>query len=131
MPSLTLNESFDIENIVSMIPGGFVIYRDDPSERIISVNEALLKIYECDTVEEFYKLTNNSFKGMVHPDDYSRVEREIYEQIDTNDDFDYVEYRIVTNKGNIKEVRDYGHLIRGEDKSEDVFYVFIAPKGVM
>ena len=122
---------YDIENIVSMIPGGFVIYRDDPSERIISVNESLLRIYECNTVEEFYELTNNSFKGMVHPDDYARVERQIYEQIEVNDDFDYVEYRIITKTGKVKEVRDYGHLIRGEDDSEDVFYVFIAPKEVL
>ena len=119
----------DIDNIVSMIPGGFVIYRDDPSERILSVNEALLTIYECDTVEEFKQLTKNSFKGMVHPDDYRRVERQIYEQIEkSSNDFDYVEYRIVTKKGNVREVRDYGHLIRGDDPSENVFYVFIAPK---
>ena len=66
---------------------------------------------------------------MVHPDDYRRVERQIYEQIESSsDDFDYVEYRIVTKKGNIREVRDYGHLIRGEDETENVFYVFIAPK---
>ena len=121
--------SFDIENIVSMMPGGFVIYKDDPTERIISVNEALLRIYECDTLEEFNELTKKSFKGMVHPDDYRRVERQIYEQIEnSNDDFDYVEYRIITKTGKIKEVRDYGHLIRGEDETENVFYVFIAPK---
>ena len=124
-----VKNSFDIENIVAMIPGGFVIYKDDPSERILSVNEALLRIYECDTVEEFKELTKNSFKGMVHPEDYRRVERQIYEQIaSSTDDFDYVEYRIITKTGKVKEVRDYGHLIRGEDKSEDVFYVFIAPK---
>ena len=125
-----LKNNFDIDNIVSMIPGGFLIYRDDPSERILTVNEALLRIYECDTVEEFYELTNNSFKGMVHPDDYERVERQIYEQIESNDDFDYVEYRIITKTGKIVEVRDYGHLIRGDEESENVFYVFIAPKKV-
>ena len=65
---------------------------------------------------------------MVHPDDYRRVERQIYEQIENStDDFDYVEYRIITKTGKIKEVRDYGHLIRGEDETENVFYVFIAP----
>lgn len=121
--------SLDIDNIVSMMPGGFVIYKDDPTERILSVNEALLRIYECDTLEEFNELTKNSFKGMVHPDDYRRVERQIYEQIENStDDFDYVEYRIITKTGKVKEVRDYGHLIRGEDETENVFYVFIAPK---
>ena len=124
-----IKNGFDIENIVSMIPGGFVIYKDDPTERILSVNEALLRIYECDSLDDFNILTKNSFKGMVHPDDYRRVERQIYEQIESSsDDFDYVEYRIVTKKGNIREVRDYGHLIRGEDETENVFYVFIAPK---
>ena len=54
--------------------------------------------------------------------------REIYEQIESNDDFDYVEYRIITKTGKIKEVRDYGHLIRGEEETENVFYVFIYPK---
>ncbi len=124
-----IKNGLDIDNIVSMMPGGFVIYKDDPTERILSVNESLLRIYECENLEEFNELTKNSFKGMVHPDDYRRVERQIYEQIErSNDDFDYVEYRIITKKGNIKEVRDYGHLIRGEDETENVFYVFIAPK---
>lgn len=119
----------DIDNIAAMMPGGFVIYKDDPTERILSVNESLLRIYECENLEEFNELTKNSFKGMVHPDDYRRVERQIYEQIDSsNDDFDYVEYRIITKKGNVKEVRDYGHLIRGEDETENVFYVFISLK---
>mgnify|MGYP003462991987 CR=1 FL=1 len=28
----------------------------------------------------------------------------------------------------VKEVRDYGHLIRGEEETENVFYVFISLK---
>lgn len=119
------NENFGVDSILSMIPGGFLIYADDESEKILSVNEMLLDIYECETVAEFLELTKGSFAGMVHPADYPEVRRSIATQIRANDtNMDFVKYRIITKKGNIKYVHDYGHLVHN-DIDVDLFYVFI------
>lgn len=117
--------SFDVNNIISMMPGGFFIYVNDESEKIILANEALLDIFECDTMEEFMHLTGNSFKGMVHKDDYERVDKEIKEQITSSSKcYDQVKYKITTKNGKIKNILDYGHLVQKE-YNDDVFYVFI------
>ena len=85
----------------------------------------LLDIYECETVAEFLELTKGSFAGMVHPADYPEVRRSIATQIRANDtNMDFVKYRIITKKGNIKYVHDYGHLVHN-DIDVDLFYVFI------
>ena len=121
----TPNNEFGVDSILSMIPGGFFIYTDDENEKILSVNEMLLDIFECETVEEFTELTNGSFRGIVHPDDYEEVRKSIYEQISVSDkNMDFVRYRIITKNGKIKYVRDYGHLVK-MDSDVDLFYVFI------
>ena len=117
--------TFDVNNIISMMPGGFFVYLNDETERIILANEALLDIFECANMEEFIELTGNSFKGMVHKDDYERVDNEIKYQINNSSkNYDKVKYRIVTKNGNIKHVVDYGHLVE-KAYNDDVFYVFI------
>ncbi len=118
-------DSFGVDNILSMIPGGFLIYADNETEKILSVNEMLLNIFECDTLEGFLELTQGSFAGMVHPEDYPEVRRSITAQISTNEtNMDFVKYRIITKKGNIKYVHDYGHLVHN-DMDVDLFYVFV------
>lgn len=118
-------EFLSADSILSRIPGGFFIYLDNPEERIIQVNETLLTIFECDTVEEFTELTGGTFRGIVHPDDYEMVNKSIYQQIGKNDDkMDFVKYRITTKTGKVKYVHDYGHWIPNE-LDEDMFYVFL------
>lgn len=122
------NDRFGVDSILSMIPGGFLIYADSPDEKILSVNEMLLEIFECETVEEFVELTRGSFSGMVHPEDYPEVRESIATQIRVNDsNMDFVKYRIITKKGNVKYVYDYGHLVHN-DTDVDLFYVFIVEK---
>ena len=108
------------------IPGGFFIYQDDATQEIIYVNRALLSIFGCDTLEEFKTLTGNTFRGLVHPDDFDFIQSSIDKQIeaDANGKLDYVEYRIIRKDGEIRWVDDYGHhtTMPGYGK---VYFVFI------
>ena len=119
------NDEMNVQNILSRMPGGFFIYSASAGERIIEINESAIKMFGCENIDEFTELTQGSFKGIVHPDDYERVEREIEEQIaSSNDEMDYVEYRIIRKDGEVRYVRDYGHLVHTA-YNDDLYYVFI------
>ena len=118
--------AYEIKKFMDQMPGGFFIYHADEAEEILYANKALLRIFNCDTMEEFQALTGNSFRGIVHPEDLNEVEKSIWEQISRSQhDLDYVEYRIVTKNGNVRWVEDYGHFVHS-DLIGDLFYVFMA-----
>lgn len=107
--------AFLFRNFANAMPGGFFIYYADGGEEIVYANEAVVRIFGCETREEFQELTGNSFRGIVHPDDLERVENSIVQQISESQyDLDYVEYRIVRKDGEIRWVEDYGHFIHSD-----------------
>ena len=111
-------------HFVDEMPGGFFIYHAYGGEELIYANKSMLRIFDCDTMAQFRELTGNSFRGIVHPEDLEAVEESIWRQIrDSQYDLDYVEYRIITRRGEIRWVDDYGHFIHSETAG-DVFYVF-------
>ncbi len=123
--SLPENEVSKIIKFMDEMPGGFFIYHADGDEQIIYANAALLRIFQCSTMDEFKELTGNSFRGMVHHDDLEAVEKSINEQISNSQyNLDYVEYRIVRKDGTIRWLADYGHFIHSESAG-DIFYVFV------
>ena len=107
------------------LPGGFFIYENTDEERILYADENVINLYGCRTLEEFREFTGNSFKGMVHPEDYHKINNQIQAQTVFGEKrHDYVRYRIVTKAGEVRYVEDFGHLLHGvENKS--YFYVFI------
>ncbi len=109
------------------IPGGFFVYRENETQDLLYANGTTLRIFGCDTMEEFKELTGGNFRGMVHPKDYEQIQASIEQQIieDDTHKFDYVEYRIVRKDGQIRWVEDYGHLVT-IPKYGDVYYVFIS-----
>ena len=114
-----------IEQISEGLPGGFFIYHADGDQELIHINGAMLRIFGCDTLEEFKELTGYTFKGIVHPADIDKVEESICTQIGRGgDNLDYVEYRIVRKDGTVRWVEDYGHFVQTQAYG-DLFYVFI------
>lgn len=124
--SQDLETACEVITFMDEMPGGFLIYRADEGEQIIYANKALLRIFQCDTMDEFREMTGNTFRGLVHPEDLEEVEESIKDQIKGSQfDLDYVEYRITAKDGSIRWIEDYGHFVHS-DKVGDVFYVFIA-----
>ena len=117
-------ENYLLEKIMDEMPGGFFIYRADGEEEIVYANQALVRMFGCETVEEFRIHTGNSFRGIVHPEDLEAVEASIWKQVsDSRYDLDYVEYRIIKKDGEVRWVEDYGHFIHSA--AGDIFYVFV------
>lgn len=117
--------ALETRKITDEMPGGFFIYRADEEAKIIYANKAMVRLFNCQTLEEFQEWTGNSFLGIVHPEDLDRVQESIKEQIEASQyDLDYVEYRIIQKGGIIRWVEDYGHFIHS-DFAGDVFYVFV------
>ncbi|MDE7340868.1 MAG: response regulator [Lachnospiraceae bacterium] len=120
-----ISAAYHLKHFADIMPGGFFIYRANEEETLIYANEAMLRIFQCDTMQEFREMTGNSFRGIVHPDDLEDVEESIREQIAHSQyDLDYVEYRIIRKDGKVRWLDDYGHFVRS-DSVGDVFYVFV------
>ena len=115
-----------IEEIGRHMPGGFFIYKAEEPKELIYANQVVYKIFGCEGPEDFRELTGNTFKGIVHPEDYAKVSASIIKQISENDDQqDYAEYRIIRKDGAVRWVDDYGHY--AETKAYGgIFTVFIS-----
>ncbi|WP_024865794.1 PAS domain-containing hybrid sensor histidine kinase/response regulator [Butyrivibrio sp. FCS014] len=115
------------EWLAEQMPGGFFIYRADDTMELLYVNQSTCDIYGCETVEDFRELTGNTFKGMVHPEDYEEIQSSIDQQIhhpSNRRNIDYVVYRIIRKDGSLRWVDDYGHFATLTGYGE-VYYVFI------
>ncbi|MCR5404557.1 MAG: GGDEF and EAL domain-containing protein [Butyrivibrio sp.] len=107
------------------LPGGFFIYEANGHESVLYAGPNVLALYGCENMGEFIELTGGTFQGMVHPDDYNRIQNQIQAQtIFGEKKHDYVRYRIMTRQGTERYVEDFGHLLhRGDGKS--YYYVYI------
>ncbi len=124
--SQNIRVAFELIHFMDEMPGGFFIYHADDNEEIVYANKGMLRIFQCDTLNEFQELTGNSFKGIVYSEDLELVEQSIKQQIASSKyDLDYVEYRIIRKDGEIRWIEDYGHFIQS-DSAGNLFYVFVS-----
>ena len=97
-----LQTAYEMMCFMDKIPGGFLIYHADGDEGVVYANKGLLRIFQCDTWDQFQDMTHGSFRGLVFPDDLEEVEESIKRQIaESQYDLDYVEYRITRRDGTI------------------------------
>ena len=113
--------------VAEQVPGGFFVYSAKEPYELFYANSEVLEIYGCEDLDEFKALTGYTFQGMVHPDDFSAIQKSIEEQIadPDNDRLDHVEYRITRKDGSIRWIDDYGHFATFPEHG-DAFYVFIS-----
>ncbi|MBP5261240.1 MAG: response regulator [Clostridiales bacterium] len=115
-----------IREIGRHMPGGFFIYKAEGDEELIYANDATISLFGCDDIDDFKALTGNTFRGMLHPDDYAAVTDSVNDQIRmSSEHIDHVEYRIIRKDGAIRWVDDYGHYTE-TDNYGGIYYVFIA-----
>ena len=111
-----------IEEIGSHMPGGFYIYQAEAPEKLIYANKAVFDIYGCNDLDDFKEYTGFTFKGMTHPDDYQNICDSIVKQINISENqMDFIEYRIIRKDGAVRWVDDYGHYT--ETKAYGGIYV--------
>lgn len=107
------------------LPGGLFIYEADGDEQILYADINVVRLYGCETFDEFLEYVGGTFKGMVHPDDLVSIKNQIDAQtffVDRR--HDYVRYRIKSKKGEERYVEDFGHLLHWVN-GKSFFYVFI------
>ena len=112
--------------MLASMSDGFFVYEDNPGEKILYVNPTVLRIFGCDTIEEFRELTGNTFTGMVYEEDRKRIDWEIHQQVKYSEGkMDFILYRYTRKDGQVRWLDDCGHLVP-VDKGSDLFYVFIS-----
>lgn len=122
------NKHQNMAKMLETMSDGFFIYMAEEDERLLYANPPVLQLFGCRTSEEFKELTNNTFPGLVHPEDINRVQREIHSQVKESDrNMDYIRYRIVCKDGTVRWIDDVGHLETSEFiDGPKMFYVFIS-----
>ncbi len=117
---------FNLKDVAKGIPGAILVYKAYGDQQILFANEELVNIFECGDMNDLLTHIGNSFRTLVHPDDIERVEKSIWEQIKSGDgdNLDYVNYRIITKNGKVKNITDFGKLVHNPHYG-DIFYVFL------
>lgn len=130
---------FNMKNVSQGMPGGLLIYRADydqaDSEEILLVNDYLIHLFACQSLEEFLTYTQSSFKGLVYPADYEKVVASREEQIkaltgNIDDDVLFLDYHILTKDGKVKPISTVGRYVE-DDYYGNVFCIFILPDGLI
>ena len=115
-----------IKWMAEQVPGGFFVYLADDSQKLIYGTNVCLRLFGCETFEKFKAHTGLTLRGLVHPDDFERIQASIDAQIadPDNNNLDYVEYRIIRKDGAVRWMDDYGHFTQLPGYGP-VYYVFI------
>ena len=123
---LHINETMLLaaNEVAESLPGGFFSCHAGGDLQIISFNSELVRMYGCQTSEEFRKYIGNSFENLVLKEDYDQVIKAIFNQITPQNYTGSIDYRIKTKDDQIKYVRTYGRFVHTQ-KYGDIFYVFV------
>lgn len=83
-----------------LIAGGVCLIRQSAGEQILFVNQEMLNLYQCNTEQEFYQLTNGRFSGLMEADDYMPLETRMNSRHgEANEGYAFLTFRCYTREG--------------------------------
>lgn len=103
-----------IEGIDSFTTG-FLVYKNDDTQRILYSNKAAWEIFECENEFEFVAHVGGTLKGIILSIEADAVQASMNSQLTKGSQCYYVKYRIRTQNGNIKYVECYGHIYENSE----------------
>lgn len=125
-----------ITNLASDLPKAVLVYKMADDLQILYASEYLLRLCECDSIDEFNEYSKSSFLSILCPEDRDKTReriRKYYAEHGDPSDIreslpDYLafcqKYRIKTRKGRIRTIRDSCRLVHSVYYG-DIFYVFL------
>ncbi len=121
---------FNLQDIASNIPGALIVYKARGEQEILFANNEVVRIFGCDSVEDFMEYSGHSFRNVVHPEDVDALEESIWHQINRKDDnCVYAEYRVKTRDGGERDVIDTSRLVYSPYYGE-AFYAIITDRQI-
>lgn len=69
-------------------PGGVCLVSRDSEERILAVNQEVLRIFECTSEQQFMDLTNEHFRNLVAAEEFRSV-ADLYQRREQKADYSF------------------------------------------
>lgn len=79
-------------------PGGVCLVSQDSEERILAVNQEVLRIFECSSEQQFMDLTNEHFRNLVAAEEFRSV-ADLYQRRDKKADYNFWGFSSRTRTG--------------------------------
>lgn len=79
-------------------PGGVCLVSRDSEERILAVNQEVLRIFECSSEQQFMDFTHGYFRNLVAAEEFRSV-ADLYESRDTKADYNFWGFSSRTRTG--------------------------------
>ena len=114
---------FALKDISEHLPGAFIIYRaDKEDDELFYANHEFLHMTGYKSMDELFRLTQKRFRNLIRQDEQQQIETNIWEQIDTGNENDYIHFHLRKADGTYLSVLDHGRIVESQQYGK-VFYV--------
>ena len=114
---------FALKDISEHLPGAFIIYRaDKEDDELFYANHEFLHMPGYKSMDELFRLTQKRFRNLIRQDEQQQIETNIWEQIDTGNENDYIHFHLRKADGTYLSVLDHGRIVESQQYGK-VFYV--------
>ena len=117
------NKDRQIELMLSQLPGGMLICREDEQYSVKWISDALCHLLGYIGPEEFDEFTGGCCRGFILSEDYTAMRQQAEASLEERGTYN-VEYRVAKKDGSQFWVSDMGKKVTDEE-GDEVIYCFI------